>query len=208
MAGSEAEELFLDRARASDPGFSASPALLTELCTRLDGMPLAIELAAARSASLGSDGLLAGLDDHLRLLAGRRSANERHSSLRAVIGWSHDLLDEDERAMFRRLGIFAAGFDLNAALAVSSIGSRGLAADLIGRLTDKSLLSYSRGPEGSRWQMLATIRLYALDRLAASGEEPAVREAHLDWAAAMADDLERRLEKGHQWRIAFDLVAD
>ncbi len=67
---------------------------------------------------------------------------------------------------------------------------------MIGRLTDKSLLSHSRGPEGSRWQMLGTIRLYALDRLTASGEEPAVRDSHLDWAAAMADDLERRLEKG------------
>ena len=182
--------------------------MLTELCARLDGMPLAIELAAARSASLGPDGLLAGLDDHLRLLAGSRSANERHSSLRAVIDWSHDLLDDDERTMFRRLGIFAAGFDLNAAVAVSSTGSRGMVADLIGRLTDKSLLSHSRGPEGSRWQMLGTIRLYALDRLAASGEEPAVREAHLGWAAAMADDLERRLEKGQQWRTAFDMVAD
>ena len=207
-AGSEAEKLFLDRARASDPEFSASPVVLTELCARLDGMPLAIELAAARSASLGPDGLLAGLDDHLRLLAGSRSANERHSSLRAVIDWSHDLLDEDERAIFRRLGIFAAGFDLQAAQAVSSIGSRGLVADLIGRLTDKSLLRYSRGPEGSRWQMLGTIRLYALDRLAASGEEPAVRESHLGWAATMADDLERRLERGQQWRTAFDLVAD
>ena len=124
-AGSEAEELFLDRARASDPEFSASPAVLTELCARLDGMPLAIELAAARSASLGADGLLAGLDDHLRLLAGSRSANERHSSLRAVIDWSHDLLDEDERAMFRRLGVFAAGFDLDAAMAVSSTWAAG-----------------------------------------------------------------------------------
>src|SRR4029077_21278841 len=102
--------------------------VLTELCTRLDGMPLAIELAAARSASLGPDGLLAGLDDHLRLLAGSRSANERHSSLRAVIGWSHDLLDEDERAMFRRLGMFAAGFDLNAAMGVFSAGRRGVGA--------------------------------------------------------------------------------
>jgi predicted ATPase/DNA-binding CsgD family transcriptional regulator len=207
-AGSEAEALFLERARASDPEFTASPQVLAELCTRLDGMPLAIELAAARSASLGPDGLLAGLDDHLRLLAGSRSANERHSSLRAVIDWSHDLLDEDERAMFRRLGIFAAGFDLNAAVAVSPAGNRGMIADLIGRLTDKSLLSYTRGPEGSRWQMLGTIRLYALDRLAACGEEPAVREAHLGWAAAMADDLERRLEKGKQWRTSFDLVAD
>jgi len=81
-AGSEAEELFLDRARACDPEFSASPAVLTELCTRLDGMPLAIELAAARSASLGPDGLLAGLEDHLRLLAGSRSANERQLAAR------------------------------------------------------------------------------------------------------------------------------
>jgi predicted ATPase/DNA-binding CsgD family transcriptional regulator len=207
-AASEAEELFLERARASDPQFAASPAVLSELCARLDGMPLAIELAAARSASLGPDGLLAGLEDHLRLLTGSRSANERHSSLRAVIGWSHDLLDEDERAMFRRLGVFASGFDLNAAVAVSASGNRGMVADLIGRLTDKSLLSYNRGPEGSRWQMLGTIRLYALDRLAASGEEAAVRGGHLGWAAAMADDLERRLEKGQQWRTAFDLVAD
>src|SRR5207248_1420477 len=99
-AESEAETLFLDRARASDPQFTAAPEVLTELCARLDGMPLAIELAAARSASLGPDGLLAGLDDHLRLLAGSRGSTERHSSLRAVIGWSHDLLDDDEREMF------------------------------------------------------------------------------------------------------------
>jgi len=207
-AESEAEVLFLARARASDPQFTAAPAVLTELCARLDGMPLAIELAAARSASLGPDGLLAGLDDHLRLLAGSRSSNERHSSLRAVIGWSHDLLDEDERAMFRRLGIFVAGFDLAAAMAVASTGNRGMVADLIGRLTDKSLLSHRRGAEGSRWQMLGTIRLYALDRLATSGEEDEVREAHLVWAAAAADDLECRLEKGEQWRTAFDTLAD
>jgi len=205
---SEAEALFLERARSSDPQFTADPEVLTELCACLDGMPLAIELAAARSASLGPDGLLAGLDDHLRLLAGSRSANERHSSLRAVIDWSHDLLDEDERAMFRRLGIFAAWFDLGAAMAISSIGSRGVVADLIGRLTDKSLLFHRRGPASSRWQMLGTIRLYALDRLAASGEENKVREAHLSWAAAVADDLECRLEKSEEWRTSFDTAAD
>jgi hypothetical protein len=207
-AGSEAEELFLDRARASDPEFAAGPEVLAELCARLDGMPLAIELAAARSASLGPDGLLAGLDDHLRLVAGSRGSTERHNSLRAVIDWSHDMLDDDEREMFRRLGIFAGGFDLNAAVAVSPNGSVPMVADLIGRLTDKSLLNYRRGPEGSRWQMLGTIRHYALDRLAASGEETAVRAAHLDWAAAVADDLENRLEQGRPWRTAFDLAAD
>jgi predicted ATPase/DNA-binding CsgD family transcriptional regulator len=205
---SEAEALFLDRARASDPQFATSQEVLTELCARLDGMPLAIELAAARSASLGADGLLAGLDDHLRLLAGSRSANERHSSLRAVIDWSHDLLDEDERAMFRRLGVFAAGFDLPAAMEIAAMGNRAMVADLVGRLTDKSLLSHRRGPEGSRWQMLGTIRLYALDRLVASGEEHAVREAHLRWAADVAADLERRLERGEEWQPVFDRTAD
>jgi len=206
--GSEAEALFLDRARASDPQFTAAPEILAELCGRLDGMPLAIELAAARSASLGPDGLLAGLDDHLRLLAGGRGSTERHNSLRAVIDWSYDLLDDEERGMFRRLGAFAGGFDMRAALAVWPGSARGTVADLVGRLTDKSLLVHRRGPDGSRWQMLGTIRHYALDRLAASGEEPGVRGAHLDWATATADALEGRLEGGQPWRATFDTVAD
>ena len=171
-------------------------------------MPLAIELAAARSASLGVDGLLAGLDDHLRLLAGSRGGQERHRSLRAVIDWSYDLLDENERAMFRRVGAFVGGFDLDAATAVWPDGNRGMVADLVGRLTDKSLLRHRRGPDGSRWQMLETIRAYALDRLAASGEEAAVRDAHLIWAASVSADLEQRAETGQQWRGAFDTVAD
>ena len=170
--------------------------MVAEVCARLDGVPLAIELAAARSASLGVDGLLAGLDDHLRLLAGSRGAHERHRSLRAVIDWSHDLLDDDERAMFRRVGAFVGGFDLDAAVAVWPGSNRGMVADLVGRLTDKSLLTHRRGPEGSRWQMLETIRAYALDRLAASGEEATVRDAHLRWAASVADDLERQAETG------------
>jgi predicted ATPase/transcriptional regulator with XRE-family HTH domain len=206
-AGSEAEALFIDRARASDPDFTAA-SVVGELCARLDGVPLAIELAAARSGSLGVDGLLAGLDDHLRLLAGSRGAHERHRSLRAVIDWSHDLLDGDERAMLRRAGVFVGGFDLDAAVAVSADSNRGVVADLVGRLTDKSLLAHRRGPEGSRWQMLETIRAYALDRLAESDEENAVRDAHLRWAASVADDLERRAETARQWRTAFDTVAD
>jgi len=155
--GSEAEALFIDRARATDPEFTASPAVVGKVCARLDGVPLAIELAAARSASLGADGLLAGLDDHLRLLAGSRGGQERHRSLRAVIDWSYDLLDENERVMFRRVGAFVGGFDLDAAAAVWPDGNRGMVADLVGRLTDKSLLRHRRGPDGSRWQMLETI---------------------------------------------------
>ena len=124
----------LDRARASDPDFAAPDTVVADVCARLDGVPLAIELAAARSASLGVDGLLAGLDDHLRLLAGSRGAHERHRSLRAVIDWSHDLLDGDERAMFRRAGAFSGRFDLDAAVAVSPGMYRGMVADLVGRL--------------------------------------------------------------------------
>lgn len=207
-AGSEAEALFIDRALANDPEFTAARGVVSRVCARLDGVPLAIELAAARSASLGVDGLLAGLDDHLRLLAGSRGAHERHRSLRAVIDWSHDLLDDDERAMFRRLGAFVGGFDLDAAVAVWPASNRGMVADLVGRLTDKSLLTHRRGPEGSRWQMLETIRAYALDRLAASGEEETVRDTHLRWAASISGDLERRAGGGMEWRSGFDAVAD
>ena len=207
-AGSEAEALFIDRARASDPDFTAAAEIIGYACARLDGVPLAIELAAARTGSLGVDGLLAGLDDHLRLLAGSRGVHERHRSLRAVIDWSHALLDEHERAMFRRAGAFIGGFDLDAAVAVVAASDRGMVADLVGRLTDKSLLTCRRGPEGSRWQMLETIRAYALDRLAESGEEASVRAAHLRWAADAAEDLERRAEAAVAWRDAFDAVAD
>ncbi len=204
----EAETLFMDRARSADPGFSAEPAVVRELCARLDGMPLAIEIAATRSVSLGADGLLAGLEDHLRLLAGHRVPAERHSSLRAVIDWSYDRLDDDEQRMFRRLGIFAAGFDLAAATAATAMDSLGEAADLVGKLTDKSLLVHRHDAVGSRWQMLGTIRSYALDRLAACGEEAMVGDAHLRWAAATAAHLDERLIEAGDWQAEFDLVAD
>jgi predicted ATPase/DNA-binding CsgD family transcriptional regulator len=210
--GSEAARLFIDRAHAV--GSTVIPAAaVEELCARLNGMPLAIELAAARSASLGLDGLLAGLDDYLRLLRGGRGANPRHHSLRAVISWSHDLLDDPERAMFRRLGVFVGGFDLDAARAISAAAERGPAADRIGRLADKSLLVAAHGNGSGRWQMLDTIRAYALEQLAASGEEAAVRERYLRWAAQTAADLERRAQAAGGpvqagWRPGFDAVAD
>ena len=212
MAGSEAALLFIDRACAVDSGFIPAAAV-DELCARLEGVPLAIELAAARSASLGLDGLLAGLDDYLRLLAGGRGADPRHHSLRAVIGWSHDLLDDAEQAMFRRLGVFAGGFDLDAACAISADGKRGPVADLIGRLADKSLLVAAHGSGSGRWRMLDTVRAYALEQLTASGEEPALRERHLRWAVQTAAALEQRAQAAAGsvqagWRPGFDAVAD
>ncbi|MFI0367867.1 LuxR C-terminal-related transcriptional regulator [Actinomadura sp. 1N219] len=193
---SHAEALFTDRALAVDPEFAAEPGAVAEICARLDGMPLAIELAAARSAALGASGVLAALDDRLRLLAGGRGADERHRSLRAVLAWSHDLLDEEERRLFRRLAVFAGGFDLAAVLAVSpgtaagapgaAAGAAGAAADVLGRLVDKSLV-VKAGP--GRWRLLETVRAFAREQLALGGEDAVVRDLHLAWAAEVAAGL-------------------
>jgi predicted ATPase/DNA-binding CsgD family transcriptional regulator len=199
--------LFLDRARALVPGLMASVAEVADLCAQVDGMPLAIELAAARSASLGLDGLRSGLGDRLRLLAGGRGADARHHSMRAVIGWSHDLLTGEERALFRKLSVFVSGFDLAAAAWIEPDASPATLADLVGRLADKSLLASSDG-RGGRWRMLETVRAYALERLAASGEETVARDRHLRWAVTTATGLERLAAAGDNWRVRFDLVAD
>ncbi|MCP2342074.1 ATP-binding protein [Actinomadura rupiterrae] len=208
--GSDAERLFLDRARAADPQFVADPAVVADLCARLDGMPLAIELAAARAASLGATGLLAALDDALRLLSGGRGGHERHRSLNAVLSWSHDLLDEDEQELFRRLGVFVGSFDLHAASTVAGAGAgaggqdAGV-ADLLGRLVDKSLVVHVRG-RVSRWRLLETVRAFALAKMAAAGEEDKTRQQHLRWAAGAASATEDRLGDP-AWREDFDAMA-
>lgn len=202
--GSDAEILFGDRASVADPEFAADPAAVAQICERLDGMPLAIELAAARTAALGIGGVLAGLDDCLDLLAGGRGADPRHHSLRAVIGWSYDLLDDDERDLFRQLAVFAGTFTLDAALAVTAAGGPGRAADLLGRLVDKSLVVHQGGTPGT-WRLLDTVRAFATERLRADGEEASARTRHLAWFAAYAVNLERRI--GDRWRDDFDMAA-
>ncbi|MEW9556255.1 LuxR C-terminal-related transcriptional regulator [Nonomuraea sp. NPDC050783] len=199
----EAASLFLERAREADPGFAAEPAVIAEVCARLDGLPLAIELAASRVAALGVDALLVGLQDRLRLLSGARGRPRRHRSLRAVIDWSYDLLEEEERTLLRRLSVFAGGFDLAAATAVMPEVSPSAVADLIGRLVDKSLVGVVGG---SRWRLLETIRAFAADRLADSGETQATLGLRLRWAADAAARLESRLDGG--WQPQFALVAD
>ncbi len=201
---SDAEALFRDRAGAVDPGFAADPDVVAQLCARLDGMPLAIELAAARSGSLDAADLLAGLDDALRLLAGGRGTDERHRSLRAVIDWSYCLLADDEKEMFRRLAAFVGGFDLDAVLAVAAPqpAQRGAAADVLGRLVDKNLVVRRRS---GGWRLLETVRVFASELLAGSPELPAVRQRHLGWAAVTARELERR-DDG--WTARFDAAAD
>lgn len=203
LPGSDAEALFHDRALAADPRFVADPAVVAGLCARLDGIPLAIELAAARGASLGATGLLAALEDALRLLSGGRGGDERHRSLRAVLSWSHDLLDDEEKALFRRLGVFAGAFDMDAAAAVG--GDRAGVADLLGRLVDKSLVVHLRG-RVSRWRLLETVRVFARAQLSAAGEEDEIEARHLRWAAAAASGLEKRLGDP-EWREDFDAMA-
>ena len=173
----DAEALFRDRALAADPGHTADAATVADLCARLDGLPLAIELAAARSASLGATGLLTGLGDYLRLLAGGRGADVRHRSLRSVLDWSCELLDADEQALLGALAVFAGAFDLPGAAAIAD-RPPAETADLLGRLADKSLVAIAPGG----WRLLATVRAYAAE-LPADGS---VRERHLDWAAAAA----------------------
>jgi predicted ATPase/class 3 adenylate cyclase/DNA-binding CsgD family transcriptional regulator len=192
----EAVELFVDRARRARPELSVTDAnarVVTEICRRLDGLPLAIELAAARVRSLSLEEILDGLRDRFRLLGGgSRSAVRRQQTLRASVDWSHALLTEPERVLFRRLAVFMGGFDLAAAQAIAGGGDleRHQVTDLISLLVDKSLVTaeYTSGP--TRYRMLETVRQYALERLGESGEANAVRSAHLDHYSALAATID------------------
>ncbi len=212
--GDDARRLFLARAADNDARVSALSLDIDDLCRRLDGNPLAIELAAARLSSLGVDGLMAGLDDQLRLLSAPVTASSapaaRHRSLRAVLEWSHDLLGDDEQVALRRLGVFAGPTDLDSAAAVMPELDRGAVADLVGRLADKSLL-HRTGPDEtptSRWRMLDTVRAYARERLADSGEEARVEGLRLRWAASAAAKLEEALVADGPWEERFGEIAD
>jgi predicted ATPase/DNA-binding CsgD family transcriptional regulator len=197
---SDAELLFVDRARTADSAFTADAPFVSDLCARLDGIPLAIELTAARVGSLGVDGLRTALRDRLRLLAGGRGHDQRHRSLRAVIGWSHDLLDPAERTLFRHLSIFVGGFDLAAVAAIAPSRPVDELADILGRLVDKSLLSYGFG----RWRMLETVREFAAEMLANTGDD--LRDRYVAWALGTAVELNNHLEDG--WQAGFDVVVD
>jgi predicted ATPase/DNA-binding CsgD family transcriptional regulator len=205
----EAQSLFIDRARGAIDADS-DPALIDDVCRRLEGVPLAIELAAARLGSLGIDGLTAGLEDHLRLLThSGATGDDRHGSLRSVIAWSHELLDEEERSMFRRLGVFAGTFGLGAAAMVAGDGNGAATSDLLGRLTDKSLLVHRRHGAESRWRMLDSVRSFARSELEGDTDVVLVRGQYLLWAATAAQGLKGSLDAGlPDWATDFDLVVD
>ena len=194
LAQTEAVALFAQRARAGDPGFALTEqnaAVVAEICRRLDGLPLAIELAAARSRVLSPEALLALLSDRLRLLTGGpRDVSARQRTMRATIAWSYDLLSPDEQALFRRLAVFAGGFDLEAAAAVVD-GDLVELVDGLEQVVEQSLLQREVRPEGGvRFAMLETIREFALERLRDRGEADAARRAH----AAHFLDLAERAE--------------
>ena len=187
--GSEAVALFADRARQADPHFSLSGEagpLVAQLVQRLDGMPLAIELAAARVEALGVAQLLERLDDGFRLLvAGDRLAAARHRSLAATVEWSYRLLSEQEQQVFRRVSVFPAPFTLEGSEAVAGAAA---GAEVL-RLVDCSLLAPPRtGPDGrARYLMLDTLRVYGADRLADAGEGPAAAAALAQYALHTAE---------------------
>jgi predicted ATPase/class 3 adenylate cyclase len=196
LAKIEATQLFIDRAEAAGAAidFAATDAnAITEICRRLDGIPLAIELAAARVTALSPTEVAAHLDERFRLLTGgRRTALERHHTLRATVDWSYALLGEIERHVFDCLGVFPAGFGAAAAQAVaaSSDIEEWTVLDSLASLVAKSMLVAERSADGStRYQMLETLRHYARERLDAAGEADARRRAHARYYAEVADEL-------------------
>ena len=206
-----AVDLFLRRAQAVNREFSLTAEnarSVAEIAVRLDGLPLAIELAATRAKSLSPAALLAHLERRLPLLTGGyQDLPERQQALRATLDWSHDLLTEEEQTLFRRLAVFAGGCTLDAAEWVSAeegtprlLGGATLSAiDLLDSLIDKSLVrAVDDHSAAQRFGMLETIREYGLECLSAAGEEPAVRRRHLSWCIALADRAEPELTGADQ----------
>jgi len=199
----EAVRLFVERAQAVRAGFTLTPEIapaVAEITRRLDGLPLAIELAAARVRLLPPAALLARLEKRLPLLTGGpRDAPARQQTLRDAIAWSYDLLAAGEQALFRRLSIFAGGFSLEAAEAVANPGAELNVLDGLDRLSEHSLLRPVAGTEGEpRFVMLETIREYGLEQLAQSGEAEATRRAHTTFFLALVEEAEPKLTSPEQ----------
>ena len=199
---SDAVKLFVDRARlaASDFSLSASSApAVAEICRRLDGMPLAIELAAARIKMLTVEQIRSKLDDRFKLLTGGNKALPRHQTLRATIQWSCDQLDTKEQELFRDMAVFAGGWTLPDAVAVAGKDADEFEVlDLLTHLADKSLVTVDREAGGeARYSMLETVRQFALELLNASPDRDAVRDRHLDRFIQFTAEYDDRHRTGH-----------
>jgi predicted ATPase/class 3 adenylate cyclase len=211
---SEAVRLFVDRAQAVQPEFALNARnaqAIVEICRRLDGIPLALELAAARVRSLAVEAIAERLHDRFKLLTrGSRTNLPRQQTLRALIDWSFDLLDGPEQAVFSRLSVFPGGFTLDAAEAV--VAGDPIAADdvldLVTALIDKSLVELDAG--GSRYRMLETVRQYAQEKMAASDGADAVRTRHLEFFLTLATEAHPQLWGKDQgkWLARLDLERE
>ncbi|MGI8425977.1 MAG: helix-turn-helix transcriptional regulator [Actinomycetota bacterium] len=214
VARYEAVRLFVERAKETQPTFAltkdVAPAV-GEICRRLEGTPLAIELAAARVNALSPAQIAERLDDRFRLLTGgSRSATPRHQSLEAALAWSYDLLSDSEKALFRRLSVFPAGCTLEAAEAVCSGETKlvGKIVDLLAGLVAKSLLTFEPAGLYPRYRLLETVRHYAADRLAESTEQPLMKAAQAAWFLALAEQAEPLLVGPDQQSWLQRLEAD
>src|SRR5438105_6129964 len=209
-------QLFVARARTAARQFSAEEpavAAIAAICRRLDGIPLAIELAAARTTALGVEELAARLDDCFHLLTGgRRSALPRHQTLRATLDWSYQLLPELERVVLRRLAIFAGGFTLQAASAVAAIGEIAGSdiVDCAANLVAKSLVAADLGGATTWYRLLETTRAYALEKLTQSGEFDQVARRHAEYYRDLFEraEVELQTRPASEWLAAYGRRID
>jgi predicted ATPase/class 3 adenylate cyclase len=190
---SAAVSLFIERAQAVSPGFSVAnadeAAAVVEICRRLDGIPLAIELAASRMASMTVSEVRDRVDQRFRLLVGSRRGLERHQTLRHAVAWSYDHLDDAEKTLLERCSVFAGGFDLQSACAVAGSDDEFAVLDLLDALVRKSLLVAERSSGRTRFSMLETIRQFAEEQLVARGKASEIRAAHSRYFAGREADI-------------------
>lgn len=212
-----ATQLFVQRAIAAAPGFrltAHNAAAVAGICHHLDGIPLALELAAARVKAMRVEQVAERLDDRFALLTrGSRTALQRHQTLRSLIDWSHELLPEQERVLLRRLAVFAGGWTLEAAEAVCSGAGlqRAEILDLLTHLVEKSLVVLDDTATEPRYRMLETIRQYAAEKLAAAGEPDPVRTRHLQYVVEFSAPLYLRLafdDGNRRWHALVDAELD
>ena len=196
LRASEAVRLFMARASDVQPRLSAAPeafATAARICRDLDGLPLAIELAAARAKAFSFEEIASRLDDRFQFLVSwRRLSPDRHRTLRAAMDWSYELLSDEERTLLGRLSVFAGGFTLTAAAAVCLAGLDGGADDLVGRLVDASLMVPEARDGETRYRLLETVRQYAAERLESRGETADVRQRHADHFLTLAESVQTR----------------
>jgi predicted ATPase/DNA-binding SARP family transcriptional activator len=212
VAGSAAVRLFVERAAAAGWEPDGTPQTLTtvaSVCRELDGLPLALELAAARSHVLTVEEIAARLDDRFRFLRyPRRTPEPRHETLGTTMAWSYDLLSEDERALLRGLSVFAGGFTLQAAAAVCLDGDSDAALELLTRLIEGSLVLVDARNGTTRYRMLETVRHYAAERLAEAGEADEARSRHAAYFLELAEELgsweANDRSRGGSWSAAFE----